>query len=298
MLPARHLVENEKGVKIVPSAVYVRWLQFGVFNSILRFHCAPGSGSRLPYDYDSLAGGACRKWLRVRHSLLPYIYTVARDYYDTGLSPTRGLFIEEPENPAAYRFDAYYFGPSLLVAPVFDDSPTRSLYLPAGFWWAFDGTTCVEGGQEITIEVGLADYPVYVRAGAILPRRDPDGRLHAGHIEKLHLDVYPGADGESWLYEDDGCTTAYHDGEFCRTRLTQHVGQDGKLVLAGEVAEGTPLGEHRTISLRVRLDAPPASVKLNGEQALACEPDGALYRIILPQQETAQTWRLEIAVNL
>lgn len=62
---AGHLVDNEQGTKIIPPAIYLRWLQFGVFNSILRFHCAPGSGSRLPYDCEGDVHGACAKWLPI-----------------------------------------------------------------------------------------------------------------------------------------------------------------------------------------------------------------------------------------
>ena len=281
MIGGRQLVENSAGTKIVDPVRYLRWLQFGVFGPILRFHCSPNAGSRLPYDYDSEVGGACRHWLRVRHSLLPYIYTTARHYRETGIPPTRGIFFDEPGNPAAYRWDEYMFGPDIFVAPVIDEAAERTFYLPAGKWYEFEGAELVEGGREITRQVKLEDVPAYVRAGSIVPRQAPDGDIHAAHIEDLRLDVYPGADGESELYEDDGRSPEYKTGAFCRTRFTMTDTADA-LVISGNVIEGKPLGVSRSISLSVHLQAAPARAELEDGTELAVREVEGAYRIDLP----------------
>jgi len=293
MIGASLLQDSATGAKITPPAIYLRWLQFGVFNSILRFHCAPGSGSRLPYDYDSEVGGACRKWLRIRHSLLPYIYTTAREYYETGLAPTRGLFIENPENSESYRFDEFYFGNDLLVVPVFSDAMERVLYLPDGLWWEFETANRVEGGAELTRDVPLDELPVYVKAGSIIPRQDPDGDVHAAHIEHLHLDVYPGADGTADLYEDDGRSTEYKRSAFCRTRFT--LTDDGDTIsIRGTVIEGKPLGEARSITVTIPLEASPSRA-LCGKTELPLDMDSdGRYRMAVPEVGAEEEWTLRI----
>ncbi len=213
-LAPSQLTNNPAGESIINPQMYLRWLQFGVFNPIIRFHCAPGSGSRKPFDYDAMLDGACQKWLRIRHSLLPYIYTAMRTSYDTGIPITRGLFLTDPNNPIAYRFDEFYFGPDMLAAPILSADNERIVYLPDGNWWEFETAKMITGGCEITRIAELSEVPVYVRAGSIIPRQDPDGDIHAAHIENLVLDVYSGADGESELYEDDGKSTGFKEGIF------------------------------------------------------------------------------------
>jgi len=107
----------------IDHELYLRGLQFGVFNPLLRFHSAPDAGSRLPYDYEDDVNGACRYWLSQRHVLLPYLYTAGRMACDTGIPITRGCFVDYPDDEKAYRFDQFMFGSDMLVAPV--RSPNR-----------------------------------------------------------------------------------------------------------------------------------------------------------------------------
>lgn len=286
----------EDGTRLIPPVLYLRWLQFGVFNPVMRFHSAPGAGSRQPWDYDPEVGDACRHWLRVRHSLLPYIYTHARTHYETGMPLTRGLFLDEPDNPDAYRFDQYRFGPDLLVAPVVVAEGKRSLYLPAGRWWEFEGTRCLEGGMEIRRDVGLAEVPVYVRAGAILPRQDPDAPPHAGHVESLVLDVYPGASGDALLYEDDGKTNRYQKRGYCKTAFSLRE-RRGALEIRGRVEAGTPLGDMRNVVVQLPLSRAPQAVHLGRKplpaDAVAPTAPG-WYRISVGPISAAKELRLRI----
>ena len=294
-LPRSQIRKSSRGVEIIEPERYLRWLQFGVFNPILRFHSAPGCGSRRPDDYDAELEGACRRWLRVRHSLLPYLYTATRRHHETGVPLTRGMFLEEPENPVAYRYDQYYFGPDLLVAPVLAARPERTIYLPKGEWWEFETGSCLNGGVEIMRTVGLQEVPVYVRAGGMIPRQSPDGDLHAAHLRDLILDVYAGANGAAELYEDDGRTSDYRQGIFCRTRfdLAQ---EQGAVTLCGQVVEGHPLGEQRKITVEMALAAPPREVVLDGKTLLRwnASPVANRYRICLPSRPAGAPWNLKI----
>ena len=249
----------------IDPQLYCRWLQFGVFNPVLRFHCAPNAGSRRPWDYDDDCGGACRHWLRVRHSLLPYLNTANHTCYETGIPVVRGMFIEEPGREDAYRYDQFYFGPDMLVAPVLSKKNRRSVYLPDGRWWEFESDRWHHGNATITRDVPVEHIPVYVRAGSILPRQNPDDNVHAAHIDPLILDVYGGADGEAELREDDGQSPAYKDGDYRNTHFGLEDGED-KLRLTIHPAEGQNFGDKRDIRVRFHVDFRPASVMWDGEE--------------------------------
>jgi alpha-glucosidase (family GH31 glycosyl hydrolase) len=103
--------------KHLPEDLYLRWVQLGAFQPILRLHS--DHGDRLPWEYSTTVSGAAADYLRLRESLVPYLYTAARQSYDTGLPMTRALYLNWPELDAAYQHDTeYMLGDSILVAPV------------------------------------------------------------------------------------------------------------------------------------------------------------------------------------
>lgn len=259
-IAGNQLTKNGQGVEIIDPLLYKRWLQFGVFNPVLRFHCAPGSGSRQPWDYDSENDESCKHWLQVRNSLTPYIYSAAREHYDTGIPVTRGHYLDDPDSDDAYRFDQYMFGPQLLVAPVLSTENKRTIYLPKGHWWEFESNQKHAGGQEISKDVPESEIPVFVKAGSILPRTTME-RVQGAHVQDLLLDVYPGGNGESSLYEDDGRSSDYAE-RFARTTFT--LSDDGNTItIDGHVSEGRAFDETR--NLVIRIPAMVKSVALNGD---------------------------------
>ena len=113
------------------------------------------------------------------------------------------------------------WGRDILVAPVTEKGAVeRRLYLPRGTWYDFWTNTTVEGGAEITRAVDLETIPLYVRAGAILPFGPL--RQHTGEVVEgpLEVRIYPGADGAFTLYEDDGRTFNYRNGEWMGIRMS------------------------------------------------------------------------------
>jgi hypothetical protein len=297
---ASQVRENARGTAIIDPERYLRWLQFGVFNPILRFHSAPGSGSRRPDDYDDELNGACRHWLRVRHSLMPYLYSAVREFHETGIPVTRGLYLEDPTNPEAYRFDEFFFGPDLLVAPMLSADRERVIYLPPseGGWWEFESASHLPGGQTFTRSVELKDMPVYVRAGSLLPRQDPDGELHPSHLKDLILDVYPGAKGRATLYEDDGVSESYLRGTFCQTEFS--IDQDGpKLRISGRVVSGHPIRPNRSIILHLSLLQAPQEVRDDQGEPLPVEPLPVYgrFQVRLPERKTAEAWSVEVVTG-
>ena len=280
---------------LLDPALFLRWVQFGVFSPVFRFHSAPGSGSRKPWDYGEHCGEMARRWLRIRNSLVPYIYTAARAIMTPACRWCAGLFLMHPQDDAAYRFDEYYFGSDLLIAPLLSAHSYRQVYLPAGDWYAFESGSRLAGGREFTAQAGLGDTPAYVRAGAILVRQPPDAPPMAAHTRQLWLDVYPGTDGQAELYEDDGHSPRYQQGAYCRSQFTLCTA-DETLTLSGQVVEGAPLGTSRTITIDLSLAQPPATICLNDGQLLAFEtlPAQGRYRIQLPDLPAAAPFAVRI----
>ena len=218
--------------------LHVRWFQFGAFNPLFRAH-GRNWHLKLPWGWDGGDGGPfesgnwraapeelknpavekiCRQYLELRSRLMPYLYTAVREMHDTGLPIIRALWLHHPDDPGAVaRGDEYLWGRDMLVAPVVEKGATaRTLYLPRGVWFDFWNDQRIEGGREIDRAVDLATTPLYVRAGAVLPMGPVRQYTSEPTTVPATLVVYPGADGSSSLYEDDGKSFDYRNGAFMR----------------------------------------------------------------------------------
>jgi alpha-glucosidase (family GH31 glycosyl hydrolase) len=146
---------------------------------------------------------------------MPYIYSLGWFTHQTGAPFMRALFMDFPNDiKAATLTDEYMFGPALLVAPVVEQgATTREVYLPAGTdWYNYWTNEKLHGGQTVTVKAPIDTIPLFVRAGSILPLGAPVESTHAKQaIAKVK--VYPGADGQFTLYNDDGVTYAYEKGD-------------------------------------------------------------------------------------
>lgn len=193
--------------------LYTRWFEYGAFQPNFRSH-----GSRPQnevWSYGKQAEPILEKYLRLRYQLMPYIYSLGYSANQTGAPFMRGLFLDFGSDPnVANLGDEYMFGPALLVAPVTDQGAvSRSVYLPAGSdWYNFWTNELVHGGQRIKVAAPIDTIPLFVRAGSILPLGSTvESTNEKQSIAKLR--VYPGADGDFSLYNDDGTTYAYEQGK-------------------------------------------------------------------------------------
>ena len=215
--------------------LYVRWFEMGVFEPTMRTH-----GTRHDnevWSYGPQAEPILEKYLRLRYTLMPYIYSLGWAVHQTGAPLMRSLWMDFPNDPHVFNMsNEYLFGPSLLVAPVLDQgSTTREVYLPAGTdWYNYWTNERVHGGQTITVQAPIDTIPLFVRAGSILPLGGPVESTHDKQtLEKIK--VYPGADGTFTLYNDDGKTYAYENGERQITTLKWN-DKDRKLTHEGAKA--------------------------------------------------------------
>ncbi|MCR4859361.1 MAG: glycoside hydrolase family 31 protein [Bacteroidales bacterium] len=225
--------------------LYVRWTQYGVFSPMMRSH-----GTEVPREiylygkagepvYDALVSA-----VRLRYSLMPYIYSTEWEVASADGTFQRALVMDFPQDRRTWDLgDEYLFGRSLLVAPVlrahytseqvgytdekadFSTSGSREVYLPAGTdWYDFWTGERLKGGRNVSRVTRLDTIPVYVRAGGIVPL-GPDVQYDGQKgWDELEVRVYPGADGRFVLYEDEGDGYAYERGVRSEIEFSLHGG--------------------------------------------------------------------------
>lgn len=204
------------------APIYVRWMQFGMFNTLSRVH-HNGNQAVEPWQFGPEIEDMVRKAVERRYQLFPYIYTYARRSYDKGLPVIRPMELEFPNDPNALKADLQFmFGREMLVAPVVSDTTIRRLYLPKGNWIDFNRPNRkVEGGRWITQKAPLGETPIWVREGSIIPTMPVMQYIHEKPDYPVILEMYPAGDpGDEAgfeLYEDDGLTYDYEKNRGSRT---------------------------------------------------------------------------------
>jgi alpha-D-xyloside xylohydrolase len=202
--------------------LFVRWFEYGAFCPIFRAHGARKNNQNEMWSFGPEAQTILTKYDRLRYRLMPYIYTLGAKTTFDGYTPMRALAFDFLSDSRAIDIkDEFMFGPTLLVAPVTEAGATsREVYLPKGTdWYDFWTGKRIVGGQSIRREAPLDVLPLYVRAGSILPmgpEEEYTGEYPAAPIE---LRVYPGADGDAKLYNDDGLTYGYEKGQYAWTSM-------------------------------------------------------------------------------
>lgn len=200
--------------------MYVRWVQLGTFQPILRLHS--DHGDRLPWDYDDTARIPAEQFMRLRESLIPYLYTLSWQASTTGLPMTRGLYLTYPEAPEAYQYDReYMLGDQMLVAPITTagNSASTQVWLPPGTWTDFFTGKTYSGPSVQTITDGLSQMPVFIKAGGIIPMQPYMDYSTQKSVDPLNLKVYTGANGSYSLYEDSGDGLGYKQGQSAQTTI-------------------------------------------------------------------------------
>lgn len=196
----------------------LRWFQFGAFVPIFRSHGQnpyreiynlADEGSEV---YDNLV-----YYTKLRYHLMPYIYSEAIKMNQQDGTLMRGLVMDFPEDKTAINLnDEYMFGPAFLVNPVYEmGARSREVYLPQGSkWYDFNTGKLFEGGQTIQADAPLTQMPLFVKAGSIVPSGPDIQTVYEKLDAPITLNVYTGANGQYTLYNDDGKTYRYEQGEF------------------------------------------------------------------------------------
>jgi alpha-glucosidase len=248
-----------------------RWYQYGAFQPFMRNHVCKGAPEHYPWSFGPAAERRIRAAVELRYSLLPYVYTAFVEAAETGEPIQRPLVYEwQAESETRTNATEYLFGRHLLVAPVLEPgAASRSLYLPPGSWRCFHTGAPHSGGRRLEVAVSPDRIPVFVRAGAVIPRIRPPRTTDGAFPRTVELHVYvPERAGRtaSMLQEDDGLTDGYRRGEFVRTRF--ELCRKGRTLELRAATEGDGFPEFRRRRFRLVFhgaDLPPCTVPNRGE---------------------------------
>ena len=203
--------------------LFVRWVQNGIFQPRFSIHsCNTDNTVTEPWMYPSYTS-YIRDAIRLRYQLVPYFYSLLHEASVSGYPVMRAMVYEFQHDSAVWEesFD-FMLGRSLLVANVLEQgAKTRSIYLPAGSEW-FDWSTRKHyaGEQTIEVDVGLGSIPMFIRSGAIIPLAPNLRNIHKDRVTELHLLIEPSEDTSFVLYEDDGVTNQYKNGDYLTTVIS------------------------------------------------------------------------------
>lgn len=261
--------------------LYMRWLQYGVFTPIYKTHSTKSNFLErriwvFPEYFDYMKAA-----IRLRYSLSPYIYTAARQAYDTGICICRPMYYDYPENENSYtEKEQYMFGDKIMATVLCQpaDSLTglteRSMWFPEGNDWYDVATGALhKGGEHKTLHYTLAENPYYIKAGAIIPMASSKINSLQEKSNEINLFIAPGwNDSESNWYEDDGATQAYTN-EFATTKVIKTATEDngngqGSVAIKIMPRKGNYRGMDPQRKINITLDGSfaPEQIFLNGEE--------------------------------
>ena len=268
-----HDIGGHQGVDHIDPELYVRWMQFGAFSPILRSHSTKIAGlTKEPWVFSNEVSDILRGIIRQRYNMVPYIYTMAREAYETGLSLCRPMYYDYPETQEAYDYrNQYMFGNDVMVAPA--TSPMKDGYtevkvwLPEGQWYEFASGKTLQGGQVLTRYFALDEYPIYIKAGAVLPMYNDKVMNLNGKDETIVLNVIPGkTSSEFTLYEDNGDDKNYQK-EFATTAIhSEKTGSKLTLTISPRKGAYKEMPAQRSYQVKVLASAIPESVTVDGQK--------------------------------
>ena len=278
-----HMFEHADDV--LDRELYARWMQLGTFLPVMRSHSTKNANMKkepwqLGPEYQEIVTASILQ----RYELAPYLYTAARQAWETGVSICRPLYYDYPEAEEAYANsfrNQFMLGDQLLIAPITapmkQGISTLTVWLPAGNdWYEVATGTLLKGGQTVERRFLIDEYPVYVKAGAILPTYGRVKNL-ARNDEEVILTVYPGAaEGQGCMYEDQGNDRDYAT-RFAMTGYKQQTTDNGTrqtITIGARQGSYDQMPARRKMAVKVVGAAIPKGVTLDGKDVpFTYEPD-------------------------
>ena len=216
---------NHGGIE--DGELYIRYVQLNTFGPILRFHSARGRYyKKEPWLWDAKTESIAVEYLRLRHRLIPYIYTEAYNYTKSGVPVIQPFYYNYMwvYDDDLYR-NQYYFGSQLLVCPILDpkdqimNRTIHRFFVPDGTWYDFVTGKKFPGNKKYVSFFKEDDYPVFAHAGSIIPFSNRSDYNNIGLPTDLEIQIFPGVSNTYTLYEDDGVTSLYREGYYLKTSI-------------------------------------------------------------------------------
>lgn len=203
-----------------------RWFQLGVFSPINRLHSSNSEFlGKEPWKFNKISELSMKKFLKLRHELIPYLYTMNYRMATKGEPLVQPLYYEYPQIESYNFKNEFIFGSEMIVAPItspHDDKTTMGsvkAYIPSGVWYDFFTNTKYGGDKVITLFRDLDNMPVLVKSGGIVPMAKLSHVNDTENPKSMKIKVFAGDNNIFELYEDDGNTTNYEKGHFAITKF-------------------------------------------------------------------------------
>jgi alpha-glucosidase len=280
-----------------PTAdLLTRWIEVGAFNPIYRDHTTKGSGDQEPWVHGPVHEAIRKRFIEERYRLLPYVYTNVEEMSRTGIPLMRPLFLEYPQSPEFFDDDReFMFGHDIFVSPVTTELlDVKAIQLPPGTWFDYWTGEKSSDKELKKLTPALDQMPVYVRAGAIIPRQPLVQSTSETPKGPLELRVYPGADCKGSLYQDDGHSLNYERGEFLRVSYTCQAGANGVKIISTVDKDGyKPWWSAAEVTV-YGADAAPKSVRMGDATIHEWRYDATQHAVVLMIPEAKNNWTAEL----
>jgi alpha-D-xyloside xylohydrolase len=239
------------------------------------------TASRWPLDHNATEQADFLKYSKLRYTMMPYIYTIGHNAYATGMPMAKAMVIDYQNNSNAYNHDLQYmWGPSMIVAPVVSDGGNiQNIWLPAGDTWYNFWTDAKHVGtdsSDLSYTTSTGEIPLFVKAGAILPKYKYAQSTFFMDKSQLEMDVYSGKDGAFSVYEDDGVTENFRVNGASRTTQLNFTNAANKVVVSHPAGTYAGAPTARRYIVRIHGLAAPVGMRVNGGGTLPAFTSEAL----------------------
>ncbi|MDL2144320.1 glycoside hydrolase family 31 protein [Flavobacterium tructae] len=213
--------------------LYARWIQLGVFHPFCRTHSSGDHGNQEPWAFDEEVINITRKFVSLRYQLLPYLYTMFWQYIEEGVPMLKPLvYYDQEDTQTHYRNDEFIFGNQILVCPILEPNAVgRRMYIPRGEWYNYWTNEFATGGREVWIDTKFDEIPVFVKAGAVIPKYPVQQYVGELEFDELTLDLYFKLGKEkSVVYEDAQDGYDYKKGRYSFLSFST-IGKEKELII-------------------------------------------------------------------
>ena len=265
-----HMTYDKPGV---PVELYPRSVQMGQYLPVLRTHSTKDASlNKEPWAFEQDVQDRLKAVINGRYALVPYIYTMARQTYDTGVSLCRPMYYDYPESQEAYSAQSQYmFGDAMMIAPITqevdkaDGFARIKVWLPEGEWIEAETGTMLTGGTTVERAFNINEYPVYIKAGSILPYYGKVRNLN-GTSQPVTVRVWPGkSEGEFTMYEDNGEDCDYATSYATTLLSYKRNGNHLSINIAPRKGNYKDMPARRRYSVALPCAMAPASVTVGGK---------------------------------
>jgi alpha-glucosidase (family GH31 glycosyl hydrolase) len=224
----------------ITDELLMRWIQFSALSGMMHLYVRETNSSGL---FSASVMQEIRKMTQLRSRLFPYIYSLAHLVRARAENPVRG----DNNHEAQFKL-----GEAFLVAPVYrEGDENRSVFFPKGTWYDYWTGEEFEGGQTWLVDAPANQIPLFVKAGSIIPYRSRARQIMEGSNSELTIEMYAGGVGTFRLYEDDGVTNRYRNGEVATTGFRYfETDEYATFTIGRTVGEYTGQPEERSLILR------------------------------------------------